>query len=297
MTVNHVKSLEPNLKDYEVKDGKLYGRGACDMKNGNAIIMLVMQYFAHQEDKPSLGAMFTTDEEIGGRDGAKYLVEQGYRCKVCLIPDGGKIYDQIVVAGKGILELRVTAKGKSTHGSRVWEGENAIEKLMDTFRIIKAEFPPEDREDHWYETVNLGKLNGGTATNKVPDFAQMELDFRFTEKYTSESLYQKIRKLVPDDIDIKITSTGEPVFVEPDNPYLKEYLTVNREILSKEAIQIKEHGATDGRHFAKYGIPILIQQPDRVNYHGLNEYTVIDTLEPIYEIYKKFVERVAQKGA
>ena len=71
-----------------------------------------------------------------------------------------------------------------------------------------------------------------------------------------------------------------------------EYLAANKDVLGKEPIGIKDTGATDGRFFADYGIPVIIQHPTGVNLHGKEEYTLIDTLEPIYEIFKRFIERV-----
>jgi succinyl-diaminopimelate desuccinylase len=292
----HLDVIEAEEEQFypHVEDGKLYGRGAGDMKNSVAIIMLIMRHFARQKDKPSLGAMFTTDEEIGGFDGVQYLLKQeGYRSDVALIPDGGAPYDTVVVAGKGVLHLHFSATGKAAHGSRVWEGDNAADKLIDAYNKIRAEMPEVSAEDYWHETCNLGKFVGGESTNRVPDVAEMFLDFRFTEKYTVDSFYDKIRKLVPEEIKIEIDSAGNPVYVDPENEYLKKYIAVNEDVIGKKPIELKDTGATDGRFFADYDIPVIIQHPTVANLHGLGEYTEVDTLEPVYEIFKKFIEGVS----
>ncbi|MBW2970648.1 M20/M25/M40 family metallo-hydrolase, partial [Candidatus Woesearchaeota archaeon] len=115
----------------EEKDGRLYGRGAIDNKASVAICMRLMKYYSQQNNKPNIGVMFTTDEEIGGKEGVNLLLNnEGYSCKFAIVMDGGENYN-IVHRHKGSLHIKMVARGKGTHGSRPWEGDNAIEKLLD----------------------------------------------------------------------------------------------------------------------------------------------------------------------
>ncbi|HPO06318.1 MAG TPA: M20/M25/M40 family metallo-hydrolase, partial [Candidatus Gracilibacteria bacterium] len=118
-----------NLK---TEENLLKGRGVYDMKMGGYMMIKVMQEL--QAQKPNIALMLTTDEEVGGENGVRYLLEQEkYRAKVVFIPDGSSGLDYL---GKGIINLKVATKGISAHSAYPWRGENALDKLLKAIQQI-----------------------------------------------------------------------------------------------------------------------------------------------------------------
>ncbi|HSX32698.1 MAG TPA: M20/M25/M40 family metallo-hydrolase, partial [Candidatus Saccharimonadales bacterium] len=125
-------------------DQKYYGRGVLDMKGAIAAFLATVNQLNNLQDY-DFGIMITTDEEVGGFDGAQLLAQEGYVPKVMILPDGGANWN-IERFCKGIWFTTFTATGKSAHGSRPWEGDNAITKLMDALREIQALFSAKPSE-------------------------------------------------------------------------------------------------------------------------------------------------------
>ena len=99
---------EPESYRSEIKDGRIYGPGAGDMKGQLAILIELMRHLGRERPGLSVGIVVTSDEERGGENGVKYLVEEeGLRCGEAVIPDGGTI-NEIIVEEKGIIHTRST---------------------------------------------------------------------------------------------------------------------------------------------------------------------------------------------
>ena len=244
--------------------------------------------------KPSLGLMLTTDEEIGGENGVGFLLnKKGYKNDLVIYPDGGSLL-KIIIAEKGFFRFKIEAKGKSCHSSRPWKGENAIDRLIEAYLKIKKIFPKVTVKNNWKETLNLTEISGGEAVNKVPDLAEMDLDIRVTEETNSNSLYQKISKIISETKGLKIKTfrKGSVLFTPKDNFYLKEYRKICENVLSRKVELSKEHGASDVRYFAEKKIPVIIHMPNVDNVHAKNEWLDIKSQEKYYQILKKFLEKI-----
>src|SRR3989344_7136821 len=188
------------LFEPRIEGDRMYGRGVCDVKSSIVLMMYLMKEFSQKLIQPSVAVVLTTDEEIGGFNGTRYLVEEiGYRADVALLPDSGNGPDEIVLQNKGVAHIKITAKGKSAHGARPWKGENAIENLMSAIEKIKKDFPDikKANESSWIETYNIGKIEGGNSYNQVPDQASAYIDFRLTEKRNASQLVTDLQKMIP----------------------------------------------------------------------------------------------------
>jgi len=267
------------------KDGKLYGRGAIDDKYAAALSMILMREHAGRgAEKPSLGILITGDEEVGGPNGAKKALEH-VKADFCIALDGGNL-KKIVVKEKGILRLRLTARGKSAHGARPWLGENAIENLMADCAEIRSFFDI-DAPDHWHRTVNLGKIEGGKSVNQVPDRAEAIFDIRYTENDDVDALVEEMRTRVKGDLTV---TDKEPLFIGGDSPYLDLLLSV-----SEGTTTGFEHGASDARHLADFGIKSVIWGADgEMSQHTESERAVIDSLSGLYDRLDRFLKRAGE---
>jgi succinyl-diaminopimelate desuccinylase len=265
-----------------VEDGRIYGRGSHDMKFAIAIFI-------------ALGLMLTSDEEVGGEDGVKWLLEKGYRGSVVINPDTSKNWD-IEVGSKGLMWWELNATGAPAHASRTWEGINAIDLLTRFVDNVRSHLKPEPcgDSDHWHSTVNYGTISGGTTPNQVPEKAMAVLDIRITPDTTLDDIrvwMKEAEGAVPG-----VTATPQlaydPYSVRNRSP-IKHFQRVAKEagVNMSESIAF---GSSDSRHFAHYGIPTITPTPVGSRFHVADEWIDIESLSTFYEIVRQYIHETAQ---
>jgi len=288
-----VPAKPEDFRPYQ-KDNRIYGRGSGDMKAACAVMIEIMKKMASEERPPSLGLMLTTDEEIGGFNGVGYLVEtRGYRPELALIPDGGRNLATLAVNEKGVLHLKLKAFGKAAHGSRPFLGENAVDKLIGTYQELRK-FIPQLREQKWQNTMNLGKIQGGEATNKVPDYAEMDLDIRFVGKEDKDKILRQVREVTS---DFEILAQGPPFVQDENDHFIKDYQRIAEEVLGQELSLYRSEGASDARFFSEVGVPVISTKINCDNIHAEREWVDIDSMERFYDIVLAFVRSFSSNGA
>lgn len=166
------------------KDGWLYARGAGDCL-GNAVC--IARFLCENRDAFHIGAVFTGDEETGGET-TRGMVERGYGAtKAALVLDHGGDYN-ITYAQKGILILKVTARSHGGHSSAPWAFRNPVDMLTDAYQKLRKEWVNPVSEEDWRNSMAPCVIAGGDAENRIPDTAEMVLNFR----YVADEDYQKI---------------------------------------------------------------------------------------------------------
>ncbi len=284
--IDVVNADDPLFEPIE-KDDRLYGRGAIDDKYAVALSMVLLRNRKESNRNQGLddstlplGVLITGDEEVGGYNGARSALG-GIACEFCIALDGGRV-DKIVVKEKGILRLKVVASGKTAHGARPWQGENAIEKLIDDCRIVKGFFDGLAEPDHWHRTMNLSVIQAGDSVNQVPDQAEAIFDIRYTEMDDVEDLVQRIQAAVSGKV---ITQEREPLFISPGSPYLDRLLA-----LAKDTGTGIAHGASDARFLSQFNIPGIVWGADgNSSQHSMDEHVEIQSLARLYDTLNRFV--------
>jgi len=280
------------------ENGKWYGRGTYDMKFALACYLKLL--FDFGEDLPSydFGIMITTDEEIGGMNGVGALVEDGFIAESCFLPDGGTDW-HYEKAAKGAWHFLVESRGKSTHGSRPWTGQNAIEQLMEFLTLIKKEFATEPcgDEEHYHSTISVGKIEGGEAVNKVPDFAKAFVDIRFVPETTKEALEAKIIKIANkfSGISLRDLSVGGSYQIDPSSSHHKMFYEAVRTEMPFEPKGILSHGSSDARFFAERGIPVVMTRPKGGGLHSDEEWIDKEDLKRFYRVIKQYAKKAGKK--
>jgi succinyl-diaminopimelate desuccinylase len=291
----HLDVIEAEEHQFDPKiDGdKLIARGASDMKGSVAIMLTLMKEFASTDH--DIGLMLVGDEESGGFNGTKILLEKGYSCKAVILPDGGTAIENIMHKAKGAMWVELKAIGKAAHASRPWQGENAINKLMLAIDRIQNLFldPTKHDDDHWVTTCNVGNIKGGASANSVPDDAIAICDIRHTEDDTPSSILKRIQNSLPDGVSAKQTVAVESLYTKEDDPYLAAYKDAIRGI-GREPRLCLDHGASDARYFNVRGIPVLISVPDSDGNHTKNEWVSIKALEDFTKMLKIFLNNTAK---
>ncbi|MCP4692796.1 MAG: M20 family metallopeptidase [Desulfobacterales bacterium] len=270
-----------------VEDGKLYGRGSIDDKYAVALSLVLLKRHLrklrargkNQRDLP-FGILITGDEEVGGYNGAKQALEE-IRANFCIALDGGDV-EKIVVKEKGILTLRLVSRGRAAHGARPWQGENAIEKLIDDWMKIRTFFTAA-AADHWSRTVNFSVIRAGKSQNQVPERAEAILDIRYTEHDDVDALLSRMRGEISGEL---LVERREPLFIGGDSPYLDKLLS-----LAPEAGLDFEHGASDARFLAERGIQGVVWGADGdLSAHAPDEHINLESFQRLYEIMDRFLE-------
>jgi succinyl-diaminopimelate desuccinylase len=284
---SHVDVVPPSEDDqftaYE-KDNWLYGRGSGDMKSAAAVVIETLAHFANQKDKKNVGLLLTTDEEIGGMNGCRYVIEETrLTAKVAIIPDSAKGTDTIIVNQKGIFHIKIWQDGISSHASRPHLGENAIDKLYQVIQKIKDKY--DLRNETWSSTVNIGILTGGEQVNQVPAFAEAKIDIRFTKPEQKQEIIDFVTEVSQGKVEFLVSAV--PFDVDPENPYIKKYCEcVNREVSFEY-----ETGGSDARFFSEVNIPSIVTGIDKKNSHGKLECCDIDQIIEFQEILIQYIQK------
>jgi succinyl-diaminopimelate desuccinylase len=269
---------------------KFYGRGVLDMKGSIAVFLSVIDSLKGKLDQLDLGLMITTDEEVGGFNGTKVLLEQGYLPKVCILPDGGPDW-QIQLSAKGVVQFKVSTSGLAAHGSQPWNGDNANLKLIRVIHEIHKLFPKNGPDNN---TINIGKISGGEAVNQVADSAEALLDIRVISEKDKEHLLDEIRAICRrHDARLDILLSGFGATFDLHNPYVKRFAAIVTEVTNMEIYGSHAYGSNDARFFAERGIPCISLYPPGGGHHSSNEWVSIEALHQLQKIITQYVFETA----
>jgi succinyl-diaminopimelate desuccinylase len=281
-----VVSGKPGQFEPVEKDGKLFGRGSADMKGGCVSMVEAMIRLKDMNLASKVMLQLVPDEETGGKNGTRYLVEQGYvgDFVICTEPTNLKISLQ----SKGIIVLEIETKGFSAHGSRPWEGVNAITKAMENYRkIIQLEILNRGSEYYEKSSVNLASIKGGDVYNKVPDSCTMVVDIRYVPHLDPHEIIDHVKKGIEGDVHVNILEPG--VDTKPDNPYLEKLKHSLSAILPEESVEFSvQHGGSDARYFSQKGIPSIELGPKGKYWHGDEEYVETQSVKDLENILIDF---------
>lgn len=291
--VGHIDVVPGPTKTFtpRLADGRIYGRGVHDMKFAVACYIALLQGFGASLKQYDLGLMLTSDEEFGGFNGVKWLLnDQDYRGSAAIIPDSGGSW-QMEIGSKGIMWWDLTASGQTAHASRPWEGTNAIDEIYHFVDQIKAHFPSEPCGDdtHNHPTVNLATISGGAATNQVPASAKASIDIRLTTDVSlaeAASWFEAATSAYP-----SITATAreaEPPYLVKNNGPVHAFRDIVREVTGHDVTTATSHGSSDARHFAVHNISTINVVPTGSGFHVPDEWVDIIDLARFYEILRRF---------
>ncbi len=287
----HIDVVKGELEQFfpREENNKLFGRGAVDMKAGVAAYMVLMKEFV--SISPPMALMIVSDEEIGGKDGTKHLLDLGIRCDFAMAsePNHSESEDRldITIKEKGVLWLKIFAEGKSAHGSRPWLGVNAVEKLIEAYSKIKLIFPQKDNEKHWENTLNIGMINGGDAPNKIPDKAEMVLDIRLVEGTNPLELAKNIKEIT--GLEVEIIENASILKNDSSQETIDLLRNCVKTVTGKESNLRGGDGASDLRFFSERNIPAICFGPKGGNHHGKEEFVYLESLKLFYEVMQKFI--------
>ncbi len=267
------------------KDGKLYGRGAYDMKSSAAVMIALFKEIASKVPY-ALGLELTTDEERGGVDGTKYQIEQGIRAEFALVGEGTRF--RIINESKSIIDLKITAKGHSAHSAYPWLGENAILKIHEAISKI-LELYPVPEEETPETTVSIVKIETtNVAHNIIPDNCTAYLNCRYIKK-DKDTIIPRIQSMLPAGVTLEVLYRDLPYQSNPESSYLASLRKSAEEVLNRDVLLATAHGTSDARYFRNADCDAVEFGPVGYNHHADEEWVDIKSLEAYYKILKKFL--------
>lgn len=270
----------------QLVDGKIYGRGACDMKGGLASSIIAAEAFieTHPDYAGAIEISGTADEETGGFGGVAYLAEQGYfapeKVQHVIIPEPLN-KDRICLGHRGVYWAEIETRGRIAHGSMPFLGDCAVRhmgavlqkmetRLYPALAQKKTDMPvvPEGARQ---STMNINSFHGGQAEPEpdfdglpsacVPDRAQMIIDRR----YLIEESYDEVKSEIADLLEevanersnfqysIREIQSVVPSMTDEDAPVVQSVLKGIRAVLGKEAEFVISPGTYDQKHIDRIG--------------------------------------------
>ena len=276
----------PEQFEPRVEDGNVAARGTSDCK-GNALA-IATALAALAGSGASVGAIFSSDEEEGGATTGE-AVARGYRATgLAVVLDAGPW--SITYSQKGILSLRLVAKGRGGHASEPWRFDNPIDRLFDGWTRLRAAWPAiADEEGHWGDSLAATVVRAGAVHNQIPGEASMVANIRFVEPGAIPRIEAFVRET--SGLEVEVLSTCEPVVCDADAPALAALREAMAKAFGREIPMVRMHGATDARHFAGPGAaPVAMIGVEGWRCHDEGEGATLSSIQA----YADFLEGFAR---
>lgn len=272
------------FKPFE-KEGRLYGRGAIDMKSAAAVEILVFKEIAKTVGYP-LGLQLVTDEEIGGNNGTKYQLQKGVRTDFVIA--GEHTNFGVNNKAKGILWAKFKSQGKAAHAAYPWNGKNAITLMGKLINHINKTFP-DPKKESWVTTANIASITSVNKTfNKVPDDCELLVDIRYIPEDT-DTVEDALLKGLPKDVVYERIEKEPAQITDENNEYVQALRKSVKTVTKKESAIIVKHGGSDIRHFNSVGCAGVTFGPIGAGLHTDEEWVDIQSLQDYYNILKDFL--------
>ncbi|EFR88974.1 probable succinyl-diaminopimelate desuccinylase, partial [Listeria marthii FSL S4-120] len=251
-------------------DGKIYGRGATDMKSGLAAMVIAM--IELQEEKQKLNGkirlLATVGEEVGEL-GAEQLTQKGYADDLDGLIIGEPSGHQIVYAHKGSINYTVKSTGKNAHSSMPEYGVNAIDNLLLFYNEVEKFTKSVDATNEILGDFihNVTVIDGGNQVNSIPEKAQLQGNIRSIPEMGNETVKQVLVKIINElnkqenvKLELLFDYDKQPVFSDKNSELVNIAKHVASDIIKEEIPLLGISGTTDAAEFtkAKKPFPVII---------------------------------------
>jgi succinyl-diaminopimelate desuccinylase len=276
-----------------VEGDRLYGRGAYDMKGALACLLLALADLRGQDRvRVRLGIVPDEESEEETDRGGDRLVEAGFVGDFAITGEPTDLH--VGVAAKGVLAMRLLVSGRAAHGATPWEGDNAILRAYEVFRELQSlPFASQSSELFDRPSINLGRILGGDALNKVPDSCVIDVDVRYLPEQDPGEILAQVRDLP--GTRVISTFSRPPAMVDPELPYVISLREAAGSVGDATARGIVgRDGASDAVSFLRAGIPAVEFGPVGGGHHGPDEWVSIPSLDRYRRAITEFVTQLPQ---
>ncbi len=291
------------------REGRLYGRGASDMKTSIAAFVVAVEEFLSATPEPAIALAFllTSDEEGPSVDGTKVVVEQlsarGETLDWCIVGEPTSVRktgDMIKNGRRGTLSGKLTVRGIQGHIAYPQLARNPIHQALPALAELAA--TEWDRGNDYFPPTSwqISNIHGGTgATNVIPGTVVVDFNFRFCTESTAEGLKTRVHNLLDRhglEYDLTWTLGGQPFLTTPG-----ELVAAVQQAITQETGITTElsttGGTSDGRFIARVCPQVIELGPPNATIHKIDEHVVVADVEPLKNIYRRTLERLNAQAA
>ncbi|QEE25348.1 succinyl-diaminopimelate desuccinylase [Rhodanobacter glycinis] len=290
----------------EIADGRLYGRGAADMKGSVAAMTVALEQFAgtHPHHSGRVALLLTSDEEgptnlDGVRRVAAHFRERGERVDWCVVGEPSakeRLGDLIRVGRRGSLSGTLTVRGVQGHVAYPEKALNPIHAFAPALTELAAERWDEGNADFPPTSFQVSNLNAGTgATNVIPGELKALINFRFCTASSADELRQRTEAILHRhglDFTLEWNLSGESFLTPPGGRLRETVVAVCRELCGIEPEQSTGGGTSDGRFIAPLGAEVVELGPVNATIHKVDECVAVADLDRLPELYRAVCERL-----
>jgi len=347
--IDVVPADDPDQFEPKVKDSRMYGRGAGDMKGHVAsMVAAYIDWLGREHNSKGLGLLLTADEERGGFNGARYIIEkQNLKPKTVIIPDGEFNFD-ICYSQKAPHHFHVLAKAEGAHVAHAYRADNPINRVIGAYLEMRKKYAVATREHDWGSTfeltviqspmtyieefdseenknipgkqIDINKLledekrvrriissiinTKQNSAKRIPSSVEAWFGWRWPldveidgEKATLESGTKDMER-VAKEFDLKILGDGhgqgEGCYCDKKAPFVQTWKETIESHLKRKIGFTYMHGATDGRHFYKYGSEVLTTSAITNGAHSIKEWVDINSLVILSHALSDYLKRIVR---
>ena len=279
----------------EVIRGKIYGRGAADMKGGIAAMIAACRTLVNSGVKlgGNLMLTFVGDEEVKGM-GVQDLLHRGYKADYAVVGEPTSL--RVQTAHRGVANIRIVSRGKACHASTPQKGHNAIYDMSKVCLVLKDLSLIYKEKKHpllGMPTINVGTIHGGVKSNIVPDYCEIMVDRRLIPGEKVKEVVREIERAIAGssiqggNIRVDVDQVSEPSETPPDERIVVEARKAVSNVTGKDNGISGFVASSDMRFLVNYGkIPTIILGPGNLDQaHIADEYIDIDQVVDATKIY------------
>ncbi|CUA99611.1 succinyl-diaminopimelate desuccinylase [Thiomonas bhubaneswarensis] len=285
-----------------VRDGKLFGRGAADMKTSLAAMVVAVEEFLAEHPQPNhaIAFLLTSDEEGPARDGTvkvcEMLAARGQRLDWCIVGEPtstAKLGDVIKNGRRGSLSGRLTVRGVQGHIAYPHLARNPIHLAAPALAELAATVWDEGNAHFPPTSWQMSNIHAGTgATNVIPGELVVDFNFRFSTESTPEQLKQRVHAALDRhalDYSLDWTLGGEPFLTPPGalSAALQDAIRAETGLVAELSTT---GGTSDGRFIAKICPQVVEFGPVNASIHKIDEWVEVAAIDPLKNIYRRTLE-------
>ena len=294
--------------DPQIRDGRLYGRGSCDMKGSLAAMITAVEAFvgARPDHPGSIAFLVTSDEEGPAQDGTRKVVEvleeRGEKIDWCLVGEPSsreRLGDTLKNGRRGSLNAWLRVQGKQGHVAYPQRARNPLHAFAPVLAALVAEEWDQGNDFFPPTSLQIPNLNMGTgADNVIPGVLTAQINLRFSTELDADTIQRRVQAILDEgglDYEIDWRLSGNP-FLTPTGVLLDAAREAVREVIGIEAELSTGGGTSDGRFIAPTGAQVLELGPVNATIHQVDECVGVEEIDRLSLIYRRVLELLLDAG-